>query len=156
MVARLVAGRTLYIHCRGGHGRTGTVCSLLLGRLYGIGAAEAMARYQWYHDTRAQPIFAAEGYALNTSANGGESCVALFPEQVIVTAAVTVRYSVALFLQQVIVTAAVTVRYSVALFLQQVVVYACRQTCRQTCRPVTAAVTAADIVSTCCLCPTFG
>ena len=81
LLQRLAAGRVLYVHCRGGHGRTGTVCALLLGRAYGIGAAEAMARYQWYHDTRQQPVFHAEGYALNTSAGGGASCVALFAEQ---------------------------------------------------------------------------
>jgi len=31
-------GRVLYVHCWGGHGRAGTVVSLLLGRLYHLSA----------------------------------------------------------------------------------------------------------------------
>ena len=34
-----------------------------------------MARYQWYHDTRLQPVFASEGYSLNTSNNGGPHAI---------------------------------------------------------------------------------
>lgn len=70
-------GEVLYVHCRGGHGRTGTICALLLGHLYGLSANEAMARMQRYHDVREQPVFAAEGYA--DGENG--SCIALFPVQ---------------------------------------------------------------------------
>ncbi|KAL1524949.1 hypothetical protein AB1Y20_019825 [Prymnesium parvum] len=81
LLERLSAGRVLYIHCRGGHGRTGTICSLLLARAYGLSAAEAMARYQWYHDTRIQAIFAAEGYSLTSAGKGETSCVAMFPVQ---------------------------------------------------------------------------
>lgn len=35
-----LTGRVVYIHCRGGHGRTGTICSLLLARAYGLSATE--------------------------------------------------------------------------------------------------------------------
>eukprot|EP00913_Durusdinium_trenchii_P026617 g24973.t1 len=68
----------LYVHCRGGHGRTGTICALLLAKLYNISAAEAMARAQLYHDVRQQPVFCAEGYQ---ETNDGSSCVILFPSQ---------------------------------------------------------------------------
>jgi len=62
LVGRVHAGHNLYVHCRGGHGRTGTVCTLLLGELYpGLGARRALAFAQWAHDRRAQPVFAACG-----------------------------------------------------------------------------------------------
>lgn len=77
LLGRLQEEEVLYLHCRGGHGRTGTICSILLGKMYGLSADEAMARYQRCHDARAQPVFAAEGYT--GSAEG--SCVALFPPQ---------------------------------------------------------------------------
>ena len=38
-----------------GHGRAGTICAILLGRLYSIGAEEALRRVQLYHDTRLRP-----------------------------------------------------------------------------------------------------
>eukprot|EP00928_Gymnodinium_smaydae_P085518 TRINITY_DN68_c2_g1_i1.p1 TRINITY_DN68_c2_g1~~TRINITY_DN68_c2_g1_i1.p1 ORF type:complete len:773 (+),score=140.74 TRINITY_DN68_c2_g1_i1:74-2392(+) len=78
LLERLNQGEVLYIHCRGGHGRTGTVCALLLGRLYSLSAPEAMARIQLYHDMRQQPIFAAEGYEETAD---GSSCVVMFPSQ---------------------------------------------------------------------------
>lgn len=78
LLERLAAGEVLYVHCRGGHGRTGTICAILLGRMYKLSAAEAMARTQVYHDVRQQPVFAAEGYQ---ETKDGSSCVILFPSQ---------------------------------------------------------------------------
>lgn len=49
------AGRVLYVHCWGGHGRTGIVVCLVLAVLYGISAAEAFKRVQACHDTRIEP-----------------------------------------------------------------------------------------------------
>ena len=49
---RLVAGEVIYLHCWGGHGRTGTVVAVALGLLYGVSSAEALARTQLYHDLR--------------------------------------------------------------------------------------------------------
>lgn len=49
---RLVAGEVIYLHCWGGHGRTGTVVAVTLGLLYGVGAPEALSRTQLYHDLR--------------------------------------------------------------------------------------------------------
>jgi hypothetical protein len=41
-----------YLHCWGGHGRTGTLVAIILALLYGVGAAEALDRTQVYHDVR--------------------------------------------------------------------------------------------------------
>lgn len=50
------AGRVLYVHCWGGHGRTGTIISLLLNRLYpGMESGGAMRRVQLAHDQRRYP-----------------------------------------------------------------------------------------------------
>jgi len=49
------AGRVLYVHCWGGHGRTGIVVCLLLAVLYGISVSEAFKRVQAYHDCRIEP-----------------------------------------------------------------------------------------------------
>lgn len=40
----------------GGHGRTGTVVSVMLALLYGLSADEAMFRCQFVHDLRRIPI----------------------------------------------------------------------------------------------------
>ncbi|GMF24214.1 unnamed protein product [Phytophthora lilii] len=48
--SRLRAGRNLYIFSRLGHGRTGLVSALLLGRVYGITSSEALERAQRTHD----------------------------------------------------------------------------------------------------------
>ncbi|OWZ21181.1 hypothetical protein PHMEG_0004298 [Phytophthora megakarya] len=47
---RLRAGKNLYIFSRLGHGRTGLVAALLLGRVYGIASSEALERTQRVHD----------------------------------------------------------------------------------------------------------
>lgn len=49
------AGKVLYIHCLGGHGRTGIVVSLMLAVLYGLPVTEAFKRVQGYHDCRIEP-----------------------------------------------------------------------------------------------------
>ncbi|KAG8461589.1 hypothetical protein KFE25_001193 [Diacronema lutheri] len=87
LAARVRDGRKLYVHCRGGHGRTGTVCALLLGELYPqLGARRALAYAQWAHDCRAQAVFAApELRALDQAALDAcpstESAAMLFPVQ---------------------------------------------------------------------------
>jgi len=45
-------GEKIYLHCWGGHGRTGTVAAVLLGLLYDISPREALNRVQKYHDVR--------------------------------------------------------------------------------------------------------
>jgi protein-tyrosine phosphatase len=47
LIARINKGRKLYVHCWGGHGRTGTVMATLLARLHNIDAKEALA--MWKH-----------------------------------------------------------------------------------------------------------
>ena len=53
---RLEEGEALYIHCRGGHGRTAR-CALLLGLVFDLAGPEALALYQALHDCRGQPVF---------------------------------------------------------------------------------------------------
>lgn len=48
--SRLRAGKNIYVFSRLGHGRTGIVSALLLGRVYGITASEALERAQRTHD----------------------------------------------------------------------------------------------------------
>eukprot|EP00090_Calanus_glacialis_P011473 TRINITY_DN19870_c0_g1_i1.p1 TRINITY_DN19870_c0_g1~~TRINITY_DN19870_c0_g1_i1.p1 ORF type:complete len:445 (+),score=76.31 TRINITY_DN19870_c0_g1_i1:168-1337(+) len=45
-------GRTLYIHCYGGHGRTGTVVLNLLEMVYGVDRRKAMEMLRGYHQMR--------------------------------------------------------------------------------------------------------
>jgi len=52
---RILRGERLYIHCWGGHGRTGTLVCLILGKLYGLPSATALHLCQCYHDTRRFP-----------------------------------------------------------------------------------------------------
>ena len=52
---RILNGERLYIHCWGGHGRTGTLVSILLGRLYGMDARAALRYCQKCHDSRRYP-----------------------------------------------------------------------------------------------------
>jgi len=44
VITRLKAGQVVYLHCWGGRGRAGTVGASVVGRLYGLGAADALAR----------------------------------------------------------------------------------------------------------------
>ncbi|KAF0974814.1 hypothetical protein FDP41_006288 [Naegleria fowleri] len=48
----VMRGEKLYIHCVGGHGRTGTIASLLLGNLYNLPAYDSLHWVQAFHDVR--------------------------------------------------------------------------------------------------------
>ncbi|KAJ1450617.1 hypothetical protein M885DRAFT_531945 [Pelagophyceae sp. CCMP2097] len=50
--AAMRGGGCVYVYSRLGHGRAGMLCALLLGRLYGLEAHEALDRVQVYHDSR--------------------------------------------------------------------------------------------------------
>jgi len=52
LIKRLVNNEILYIHCWGGHGRTGTIIALLLGRLYPITPDQALYLTNAFHDMR--------------------------------------------------------------------------------------------------------
>jgi len=56
LLRRLDVGETIYLHCWGGHGRAGTVASLLFGLLYGMDGLESMEYIQALHDTRRFPL----------------------------------------------------------------------------------------------------
>lgn len=49
---RLDKGEKLYVHCWGGHGRSGSVGSIVIGLLYNLRPSEAMDRIQYTHDLR--------------------------------------------------------------------------------------------------------
>ena len=55
LIRRVRAGKRLYIHCWGGHGRTGTVVAIMLGRMYDVTTSQALARTQLLHDLRDEP-----------------------------------------------------------------------------------------------------
>jgi hypothetical protein len=52
LVRRFRTGENIYCHCWGGHGRAGTVVSVVLGLLYNLSPAAAMKRCQHFHDQR--------------------------------------------------------------------------------------------------------
>lgn len=54
-IERVLKGENLYIHCWGGHGRTGTLVSVMLGRLYNLPYTTAIRHCQAYHDSRIYP-----------------------------------------------------------------------------------------------------
>jgi protein-tyrosine phosphatase len=49
---RVLNGQRLYIHCWGGHGRTGTLVAIMLSRLYGLTGLDALHYTQKMHDVR--------------------------------------------------------------------------------------------------------
>ncbi|KAG1665777.1 hypothetical protein FOA52_002872 [Chlamydomonas sp. UWO 241] len=55
-IKRVRAGQVLYVHCWGGHGRTGTLIAIMLGRLYGLPYASALRHTQLLHDARKEPL----------------------------------------------------------------------------------------------------
>lgn len=52
---RVLRGEKMYIHCWGGHGRTGTLVAVMLGRLYNLPYTTALRHTQAYHDSRVYP-----------------------------------------------------------------------------------------------------
>ncbi|GFH24977.1 tyr_phosphatase_2 domain-containing protein, partial [Haematococcus lacustris] len=54
-IERVLRGEKLYIHCWGGHGRTGTLVAIMLGRLYNLPYTTALRYCQAFHDSRIYP-----------------------------------------------------------------------------------------------------
>lgn len=48
----LMRGRKVFIHCAGGHGRTGVYVAVLLALIYNITVEDALLRTQMYHNSR--------------------------------------------------------------------------------------------------------
>jgi predicted protein tyrosine phosphatase len=53
---KIVQNKKIYVHCWGGHGRTGTVNCILLSKLYGISAHESMLYNNVVHMFRKSPV----------------------------------------------------------------------------------------------------
>jgi hypothetical protein len=70
-------GTVVYIHCSGGHFRTGTLCSVLIGLAYGLSGTHALQLFQAMHDL-AGNVF---DRAPSSSAGRADDCRALFPAQ---------------------------------------------------------------------------
>lgn len=56
LVKCISEGEIIYLHCWGGHGRTGTVVCIMLYLMYGLDPKEAMKRCQRVHDIRRCPV----------------------------------------------------------------------------------------------------
>jgi protein-tyrosine phosphatase len=56
LVKAIGEGEKLYLHCWGGHGRTGTLVSIMLHLMYKLDSVQAMARCQQVHDLRQCPV----------------------------------------------------------------------------------------------------
>jgi protein-tyrosine phosphatase len=56
LVKAIHDGEVIYLHCWGGHGRTGIMVCLILHLMYGLTANEALERCQFLHDIRKLPI----------------------------------------------------------------------------------------------------
>lgn len=54
-IERVYNGENMYIHCWGGHGRTGTLVSVMLGRIYNLPYTTAIRYCQAFHDSRIYP-----------------------------------------------------------------------------------------------------
>eukprot|EP00931_Biecheleriopsis_adriatica_P068971 TRINITY_DN42864_c0_g1_i1.p1 TRINITY_DN42864_c0_g1~~TRINITY_DN42864_c0_g1_i1.p1 ORF type:complete len:314 (+),score=71.35 TRINITY_DN42864_c0_g1_i1:88-1029(+) len=52
IIRHLKAGEVCYVHCWGGNGRTGTICSIVLARLYNIEPSKAIQHFQASHAQR--------------------------------------------------------------------------------------------------------
>lgn len=52
VIKKLQEGRTVYVHCWGGHGRTGTLLCALLTKAYGLSAEEARSYFMAAHRQR--------------------------------------------------------------------------------------------------------
>jgi protein-tyrosine phosphatase len=56
LVERLAKGEVIYLHCWGGHGRTGSLVCIMLHLMYGLSAKDSMERCQFVHDLRRVPM----------------------------------------------------------------------------------------------------
>ncbi|GMH69255.1 hypothetical protein TrST_g1111 [Triparma strigata] len=56
LVDRIAKGETIYLHCWGGHGRTGTAICIMLHMMYGMKSGQCLKYCQFVHDLRRIPI----------------------------------------------------------------------------------------------------
>jgi hypothetical protein len=77
---KLCNDEKLYIHCTGGHGRTGTVVCILLYMLYNIEPNDAFNYIQYAHDQRKSNIFGYTDYStLITDSDQGKFVMGQVP-----------------------------------------------------------------------------
>lgn len=56
LVKDIAERKIIYLHCWGGHGRTGTLVCIMLHLMYGLDPVESMNRCQLVHDLRQCPV----------------------------------------------------------------------------------------------------
>lgn len=56
LVRSIAEGHVIYLHCWGGHGRTGTLVCIMLHLMYGLNDKDAMHYCQTVHDLRQCPV----------------------------------------------------------------------------------------------------
>ncbi len=56
LVRSIAEGHIIYLHCWGGHGRTGTLVCIMLHLMYGLNDKDAMHYCQTVHDLRQCPV----------------------------------------------------------------------------------------------------
>lgn len=56
LVKSITDHNVIYLHCWGGHGRTGTLVCIMLHLMYGLDPVECMRRCQFVHDLRQCPV----------------------------------------------------------------------------------------------------
>jgi ribA/ribD-fused uncharacterized protein len=52
IISRLRSGELLYLHCKGGHGRSGVVVAAVLCHIYGIDPVQSLRKTSHYHSQR--------------------------------------------------------------------------------------------------------
>ena len=52
VVKKIRSGEKVYVHCRGGHGRTGTIAAIVLYMLYKLSIQQIYDYLQYSHDQR--------------------------------------------------------------------------------------------------------
>jgi protein-tyrosine phosphatase len=57
IVKKIRSGEKVYIHCRGGHGRTGTIAAIVLYMLYKLSIQQIFDYLQYSHDQRVENYF---------------------------------------------------------------------------------------------------
>lgn len=52
LIEHMEANEFMYIHCKGGHGRSGLICASLLCHIYGMSPAFSIQEVSWAHKNR--------------------------------------------------------------------------------------------------------
>ena len=85
-ITLLQSGERVYLHCWGGHGRAGTVNCLILCRVYGMSASDALDYCQFIHDCRASHIDVASPQTLIQATQVRRICDYMIAQEALIQA----------------------------------------------------------------------